>query len=50
VGFADVDDVESDLILVLIVESVESGNLPPKGRSSIAPEDEHDRFLATQGG
>jgi hypothetical protein len=50
VGFANVDNIESDLILVLLVQLIQSGNLPPKGRSSIAPEDEHDRFLATQGG
>ena len=44
VSFLDIDDEEIDLIAVLAVELIESGNLPPEGRSSIATEDEHDRF------
>ena len=41
VRLLDIDDEEIDLIAVLAVELIEGGNLPPKGRSSIAPEDEH---------
>ena len=41
VSLLDVDDEEIDLIAVLAVELVESGNLPPEGRSSVATEDEH---------
>ena len=41
VSFLDVDDKEIDLIAVLAVELIEGGNLPPEGRSSVAPEDEH---------
>jgi hypothetical protein len=41
----DVDDQERDLLVVLVIELVEGGNLPPKGRSSVAAEDKHDRLL-----
>ena len=41
VSLLDIDDKKIDLIAVLAVELIEGGNLPPKGRSSIAPEDEH---------
>ena len=44
VRLLDIDDEEIDLIAVLAVELIEGGNLPPKGRSSIATEDKHDRF------
>jgi hypothetical protein len=44
VSFKDVDRVEADLILVLICELVQGGNLPPKWRSGIAPEDEDYRL------
>jgi hypothetical protein len=40
----DVDHQERDLLSVLLVELVESGNLPPEGRSSVAAEDEHNRL------
>ena len=40
----DVDHQERDLLSVLLVELVESGNLPPEGRSSIAAKDEHHRL------
>ena len=43
--FRDVDDEETNFVLVLIVKLVESGNLPPEGRSSVAAEDE-DNGLA----
>ena len=39
--FHDVNRKEANLVLVLIVELVEGGNLPPKWRSGITPEDEH---------
>jgi hypothetical protein len=42
--FGDVDHQERDLLSVLLVELVESGNLPPEGRSSVAAEDEHNRL------
>jgi len=42
VRLSDVDNEESDLALILIVELVEGGNLPPEGRSSVAAEDHHD--------
>jgi hypothetical protein len=45
VRFGDVDDDEFDLILVLRVELVERGNLPAKGRSGVAAEDEDDGAL-----
>ncbi len=38
----NVDDEEIDAVTILAVERVEGGNLPPEGRSSIAPEDQHD--------
>ena len=44
--FADVHDVERDLIFILFVELVESGNLPPERRSSVAAENQDYRFLA----
>ncbi|MBZ5672497.1 MAG: hypothetical protein LAO04_22580, partial [Acidobacteriia bacterium] len=37
VGFQNVYDVENRPVFVLIVEFVERGNLPAKGRSSITP-------------
>jgi hypothetical protein len=40
VGLGDVDNKESNLVLVLIVELVESGNLPPEGRSGVTAKDE----------
>ena len=50
VRFQDVDGIELNAILVLIVELVESGNLPPEGRSSVAAEHEHHRLLRDEGG
>ena len=40
----DVDQQELDGFLVLVVELVERGNLPAKGRSGVAAEDEDDRL------
>jgi hypothetical protein len=45
VSLQDVDHQEGDLAVVLVCELVESGNLPPEGRSSVAAENENDRFL-----
>jgi MFS family permease len=44
-GLGDVYGQKGDTILVLLVELVEGGNLPPKGRSSVTAKDEHDRLL-----
>ena len=35
----DVDNQEVDFVPVLFVELIEGGNLPPKGRSSVAAKD-----------
>ena len=43
--FLYIHDMECDAIPIGIVELVEGGNLPPKWRSGIAPEDEDHRFL-----
>ena len=40
--FANIYDVERGLILILLIKSVERGNLPAKRRSSVAAEDQHD--------
>jgi hypothetical protein len=48
-GFANVHDVERDPVLVLFVELVEVGNLPPERRSSVASENQDDWFLAAHG-
>jgi hypothetical protein len=42
--FRDVHHQESDLVPILLVKLIESGNLPPEWRSSIAAEDEHYRL------
>ena len=49
-GFSDVHDQEINLSLVLIVELVEGGNLPPEGRSSVAAENQHDRLARIEFG
>ena len=41
----DVDDQERYLLVVLVIELVEGGNLPPEGRSSVAAEDKDDWLL-----
>jgi hypothetical protein len=47
VRFANVNHVERHLIAILLVELVESGNLPPKGRSRVAAKHEdHGLFAA----
>ena len=49
-GFLDIDDVEGRLILVLLVELVERGNLPAERWSGVASEDEHYRLVTAKGG
>ena len=46
--FIDVNDVETNMIAILLVEFVERGNLPAKGRSSVTAKDEHDGLLAAK--
>jgi len=48
VRFEDVDRQESDLPVIVVVEFVEGGNLPPEGRSGVAAEDEHYRLLCCE--
>jgi hypothetical protein len=50
VCFQDVDHQEGDLAVVVVCELVESGNLPPEGRSSVAAKDKDDRFLGGESG
>jgi hypothetical protein len=45
----DIDNQEGDVLVVLVIEFVESGNLPPEGRSSIAAEDQYDMLVRRQG-
>ena len=40
--FENVHGVEINLAFVLLRQLVQGGNLPPKWRSGIAPEDQHD--------
>jgi hypothetical protein len=40
----DVDHQKRYLTFVLLVQLVESGYLPPEGRSGVAAEDEHYRL------
>jgi hypothetical protein len=41
VRFKDIDGVERNLVLVLLSKFIQGGNLPPEGRSRIAPEDQY---------
>jgi hypothetical protein len=45
----NVDEEERGLIFVLLVEFVERGNLPAKGRSGIASEYQDNWLLAPEG-
>jgi hypothetical protein len=45
----DVDGVEVNLAPVLLSQFIQGGNLPPKGRSSIATEDENNRLIGPNG-
>lgn len=49
-GFQDVHSIKIDLALILLGQLVQGGNLPPKGRSRIAAEDQNDRLARPQGG
>src|SRR5581483_335105 len=44
----DVDREKSNPTTVLLIQLVEGGNLPPKGRSGIAPEHQHHRMVRIQ--
>jgi len=46
--FGDVYHQKRDALLILLVQLVESGNLPPKWRSSVAAEDQHDGLALIQ--
>ena len=48
-SFANIDDIERHPVLVRFVELVERGNLPAKGWSSIAAEDEDDGIFVAKG-
>jgi len=48
-SFADVDNIKLYPVLVLFIEVVERGNLPAKGRSSIAAEDQDDGAFIAEG-
>lgn len=48
-GFANVYDVERNAVLILFVELVEVGNLPPERRSGVTSKNQDDRFLAAHG-
>ena len=41
----DIYSVESDPVAVLLGQFVQGGNLPPKGRSRVAAEDQDDRLV-----
>ena len=45
-GFADIDEIELDILAVLAVQLVQGTNLVPKGRSGIRAEDQRHRLLA----
>jgi hypothetical protein len=47
-GLQDVDDKKRNVLIVLIVERVEGGNLPPEWRSGIAAEYQDDRLMGRQ--
>jgi hypothetical protein len=47
-GLQDVDDKKRNVLIVLIVEGVEGGNLPPEWRSGIATEYQDDRLVGRQ--
>jgi len=49
VGFFDVDGEKGDAVAIFVVELVERGNLPAKGRSGIAAEYQDDGAIAAEG-
>jgi hypothetical protein len=50
VRLCDVNHQKADAVAVLVVELVESGNLPPERRSSVAAEDQGDWFSLSREG
>jgi hypothetical protein len=48
VRLENIDGVKIYLPLVLLRQLVQGGNLPPKWRSSIAAENQHDRFVSPE--
>ena len=48
--FKNIDNQEGDFAVVVVVELVEGGNLPPEGRSSVAAEDEDDGRVSRERG
>jgi len=50
VSFQDINGVKIDLAFVLLRQFIQGGNLPPKGRSSVAAEDEDDWLLCPKRG
>ena len=49
VRLIDVNNEERDPVLILLIQLVERGNLPAKGRSSVTAEDENNRLPAPKG-
>ena len=47
--FQNVDHKKCDFALVVVIQLVESGNLPPEGRSSVAAKDENHRLVRGEG-
>ncbi len=47
-GLLNVNDEERDSVAILIMESIELGNLPAEWWSSVASEDEHHRPLTPE--
>ena len=43
--FIDIHHIESNVVFVLLVQLIERGNLPAKGRSSITSKNQHNRLL-----
>jgi len=46
----DVHGIKLQMLAVLVVKLIQSGNLPPKWRSRVTPEDEHDGLLIAKRG
>jgi len=46
----DIHRQERNAILIIVVQLVQGGNLPPIGRSSVAAEDENDGLGGVEGG
>lgn len=44
----NVDNEKLRLIAIFLIQLVKRGNLPAKGRSGVAPEDQHDGLLAAK--